>query len=70
MKIRLRAHLNVGGILLRLGWVRMEKRTKCNSCNKIYVIVRRKYAPSHLNCHAMKCHKNKTKDVGQMILDI
>jgi len=47
-----------------------KERAKCNSCNKIYVTGGTKYETSHLNRHVMKCVKRKTKDVGQMILDM
>ena len=47
-----------------------KKRAKCNSCNKIYVTGERKYETSDLNSYIMKCVKWKTKDVGQMILDM
>ena len=40
------------------------------SCNRIYATGGRKYGTSHLNRHVMKCDKRKTKDVGQMILDM
>jgi len=45
-------------------------RARCNSCNRIYLIGGRKYGTSHLNLHVMKCDKRKTKDVGEMILDM
>jgi len=45
--------LIVGGILIRLGWVRMEKkRQKCNGCNKILVWWK-KYGIFHLNRDVM-----------------
>ena len=47
-----------------------KERARYNCCNKIYVTDKRKYGTSHLNHHVMKCDKRKTKDVGQMILDM